>query len=383
MIYFDHAATSWPKPDGVAEAISRYLREVGVSPGRSGHRLAVDAERARLDARETIAELFGLGDPLRVIFTLNATTALNLVIRGLLPPGSHAVTTSMEHNSVMRPLRVAQQNGVSVSIVPCQSDGTMDAAAIDEHLRPETRLIIINHASNVCGTVLPIREIGLRARAHGIPFLVDAAQTAGCRPVDIARENIDLLVFAGHKGMLGPTGTGGLAFNEDFDVRRLPALIHGGTGSGSEQDAQPDVLPDKYEGGTPNTVGIAGLAAGVRYVLDRGVDRIGEHERKLATRLIDGLQGITQVRVFGASDPLNRTATVSFTIAGQSVSDVAHALDERFAIMCRPGLHCAPQAHRTLGTFPHGTVRLAPGPFNTEAQVDEVIRAVESLVTGD
>lgn len=379
MIYLDNAATSWPKPQCVQEAMQRYLREVGASPGRSGHRLANEAERIRLDAREAVAELVGVSDPMRVIFTLNATFALNLVMRGLLPAGAHAVTTGMEHNSVMRPLRALEQHGVSVNVVPCGADGTLVPEAIEEHIRPETRLIVVNHASNVCGTVLPIREIGAIARWHRIPFLVDAAQTAGCWPLDIPADNIDLLAFTGHKGLLGPTGTGGLVLNEEFDTALLEPLIHGGTGSRSEHQTHPDFLPDRYEAGTPNIVGLAGLAAGVRHVLGRGVEEIRAYERALTQRLIDGLRRIPRLQVRGTQDPSRQTAAVSFTIDGQSVSAMAHSLDERFGIMCRPGLHCAPQAHRTLGTLPDGTIRFAPGLFNNEDEIDEAIAAVAQL----
>ena len=380
MIYLDNAATSWPKPDCVHEAMFRYMRDVGASPGRSGHRLATEAERIRFDAREAIAELFGLSDPMRVVFALNATEALNLVIQGLLPPGSHVVATSMEHNSVMRPIRAVEQRGVSVSVAPCRPDGTMAPDAIEECIRPETRLIVANHASNVCGTVLPIRAIGAAARRRGIPFLVDAAQTAGCRRIDLAADDVDLLAFTGHKGLLGPSGTGGLAINDEFDVSLLPQMTCGGTGSRSESETQPDFLPDKYESGTPNAVGIAGLTAGARYVLKRGVERIREHERDVTQRLIDGLRNIVAVRVFGTKDARQQTAAVSFTIDGHSVSDVARALDERFGIMCRPGLHCAPRAHRTLGTLPEGTIRYAPGPFTTEVEIERAVDAVASLV---
>ncbi len=379
MIYLDNAATSWPKPDCVHEAMLRYMRDVGANPGRSGHRLANEAERIRLDAREAIAELFGVKDPMRVIFAHNATTALNLVIRGVLPPGAHAVTTGMEHNAVMRPLRVLEQQGVSLSVAPCEPDGTLEPQALDEHIRPATRLIVANHASNVCGTVLPIREIGAMARRHGIPFLVDVAQTGGCWPIDLRADNIDLLAFSGHKGLLGPTGTGGLAIHEDFDIDRLPPLVCGGTGSRSEHEQQPDFLPDKYEGGTPNIVGIAGLAASVRYVLDRGVDRICEHERSLTRRLIDDLSRIAGLRLIGTRDASRQTAAVSFTIDGQSAGEIARVLDERFGIMCRPGLHCAPRAHRTLGTLPEGTVRLSPGAFSTAQEIDQTVEAVARL----
>jgi cysteine desulfurase family protein len=379
MIYLDNAATSWPKPDGVAMAMLRFLREVGANPGRSGHRLANQAERLRLDCRELLAQLFGLPDPLRIVFTLNATTALNLVIQGLLPPGSHVVTTSMEHNAVLRPLRALELRGVSVSVVPCQPDGTLDPAAVEAQFRPETRLMVVNHASNVCGTVLPVGDLGARARAHGIPLLVDAAQTAGAWPIDLHADHIDLLAFSGHKGLLGPTGTGGLAIREDFDIDRLDPLVRGGTGSWSEQEWQPDFLPDKYEGGTPNIVGLAGLAAGVQYVLDCGVQAIRDREQALTRRLIDGLQQLGGVHVFGTRKPADQTAAVSFTMAGRSPSQVAQVLDERFGIMCRPGLHCAPRAHQTLGTFPEGTVRFSLGPFITEADVDATLDAVGRL----
>ncbi|MBU0718483.1 MAG: aminotransferase class V-fold PLP-dependent enzyme [Planctomycetes bacterium] len=383
IIYLDNAATSWPKPDSVPEAIVHHLRDIGASPGRSGHRLANEAERIRYDARAVIAELLGIRDPLRVVFTLNATAALNLVIRGLLTPGSHAVTTSMEHNSVVRPLRALEQSGVEISVAPCRADGTIDPDVIEEHVKLTTRLIVVNHASNVCGTVLPIREIGEIARRHRVPFLVDAAQTAGCWPIDMSADQIDLLAFAGHKSLLGPSGTGGLVIGDNFDASRLPPMTYGGTGSGTERDTQPDFLPDKYESGTPNISGLAGLAAGVRYVQERGIGRIREHERNLTKSLIEGLDRITGVGVLGTKDASRQTATISFTIDGLSASDAAQVLDERFGIMCRPGMHCAPSAHRTLGTSPVGTIRIAPGPFSTPADVDRLLAAVSSLATGE
>ena len=379
MIYFDNAATSWPKPDCVHEAMAAYMRDVGANPGRSGHRLANEAERLRLDAREALAELLGISDPMRVIFTLNATEALNIVIQGLLPPGAHVATTSMEHNSVMRPVRAAQQRGASVSIIPCRSDGTVALHAVEEHICPDTRLIAVNHASNVCGTVLPIDRIGAIARRRRIPFLVDAAQTTGCWPINLSADNVDLLAFTGHKALLGPSGTGGLAIHDAFDISLLPPLTGGGTGSQSERETHPDFLPDKYESGTPTIVGLAGLGAAVRYIRDRGIDRIRQHEQNLSARMIAGLRSIAGVRVFGTGDPDRHTAAISFTVEGTSCSEVAHMLDERFGILSRPGLHCAPQAHRTLGTFPKGTVRFSMGVFNTEAEADRALDAVTDL----
>ena len=380
MIYLDNAATTWPKPECVPDAMLRCMREVGANPGRSGHRLAVEAERIRFDAREALAQLFNARDPLRVIFTLNATAAINLVIRGILAPGDHVVTTSMEHNSVMRPLRALEGQGVALSVVPCAPDGSLVPETLEAHLRPETRLIVVNHASNVCGTVLPVREIGMLARRRGIVLLVDAAQTAGCWPIDIEADNIDLLAFSGHKELLGPTGTGGLVIRDGFDLDSLPCLIWGGTGSRSEQETQPDFLPDKYESGTPNLVGLAGLDAGVRYILEWGPEQARSHARQAAEQLITGLSAIPGVRVLGTRDPARQTATVSFTVEGLSSSQIAFALDDQFDIMCRPGLQCAPVAHRTLGTFPEGAVRLAPGPFTTEDQIEQALAAVATVV---
>ncbi len=382
LVFMDNAATSWPKPACVAEAMVRYLTEVGASPGRGGYRLALEAERIRYDAREAVARLFGVRDPLRVVFTLNATAALNLVLYGMLPPGAHVITTGIEHNAVMRPLRALERQGVEISVMPCQGDGALDPAALDGLpglIRPQTRLIVVNHASNVCGSILPVREIGAVARAKGVPLLVDAAQTGGCIPIDMAGDNIDLLAFSGHKGLLGPTGLGGLVLREDFDSGRLPPMVRGGTGSRSEHEEQPEFLPDKYESGTSNVVGLAGLAASVRYVLDRTVDSIRAHERASTQRLIDGLRNVPGVRVFGTGSADRQTSAVSITLAGWSPSEATYILDNQFGIQCRPGLHCSPRAHRTLGTLPDGTVRLAPGLFSTENDVAYVIDAVAQL----
>lgn len=379
MIYLDNAATSWPKPDCVPEAMLHFLREVGASPGRSGHRLALEAERVRLDAREAVAALFGAPDPMRVVFTLNATTALNIVARGLLSPGAHVLTTGIEHNAVLRPLRALEQCGVVVDVVPCARDGTVEVAAVEDNIGPRTQLLVVNHASNVCGTVLPIRAIGEVARRHGVAFAVDAAQTGGCWPIDVEADHVDLLAFSGHKGLLGPTGTGGLVLGRGFNAERLPALVHGGTGSRSEDEHQPDFLPDKYEAGTPNIVGLAGLLAAMRYVSARGVEAIRAEEQALTQRLIDGLMGIPGVRVVGTGKAQLQTAVVSFTLDGHSVSQIALALDEQFGVLCRPGLHCAPRAHQTLGTAPQGTLRLSPGPFTTTDEIDRVVEAVRQL----
>ena len=384
MIYFDNAATSWPKPPCVAEAMLHFLNQVGANPGRSGHRLSVEAGRIVYRAREALAALFNVRDPLRIVFTANATEALNLVLHGYLRPGDHVITSSMEHNAVMRPLRALARpstggRGISLTVVPCSSQGFLNPADLGAAIRPETALIVLNHASNVCGSVLPVREAGAIARRHGCLLLVDAAQTAGAYPLDVEADHIDLLAFTGHKALSGPMGTGGLVVGDRVDLERLEPLKQGGTGSRSERQEQPDFLPDKYESGTANAVGLAGLGAGVRWVLDRGVPAIRRHEVDLTQQLIDGLTGIPDVTVYGGLDAARQTATVSFNVAGLLPSDVGLKLDEEHDIMCRVGLHCAPAAHETLGTFPQGSVRFALGARNTPEEVDIAVEAVHII----
>lgn len=381
-VYLDNAATSWPKPRQVIDAVVYYMRDVGGSPGRSGHSLAVEAARIVYDTRESLATLFNVPDPLSIVFASNATAAINLVLFGLLSPGDHVVTTSMEHNAVMRPLRKLQAKGVVLTVVPCSPDGRLEARRVEQALRPDTKLVVINHASNVVGTVLPIADVGLITANRGIPLLVDAAQTAGTRPIDVQRMNIDLLAFTGHKGLLGPQGTGGLVIGPRVDPTLLPPMILGGTGSQSELEQQPDFLPDRYESGTINGPGIAGLGAGVKYILERGIEHIREHETALTMRLIQGLQAIPGVRVYGTSDATAQTATVSFNVLGLEPSEVAQRLDEDFGVLCRPGLHCAPAAHRTIGTFPHGTVRFGLSALSTTKDVDRALKAVKIIAEG-
>jgi cysteine desulfurase family protein len=363
--------------------MNSFLEEIGANPGRSGHRLSQQAARTVYDAREAIAALFRAPDPLRVVFTANVTEALNLAIRGYLRPGDHVVTSSMEHNSVMRPLRAMANAGpgsaIELSIVPCSEQGLLDPAHLRAFLRPSTRMIVLNHASNVCGSLLPVRAVGALARRHNCLLLVDAAQTAGSYPIDVDRDQIDLLAFTGHKSLGGPTGTGGLLFGERVDVEQFSPLIHGGTGSRSEHEAQPDFLPDKFESGTANAVGLAGLATGVRWIMAGGVDTIRHHEMELTQQLVDGLQSIPGVTVHGPRDARQQVATISFNIDGRPPSEVGLWLDDEYDIMCRVGLHCAPAAHRTLGTFPSGTVRFSLGAFNTRHEVDTAISAVQEL----
>lgn len=380
VIYLDHAATSWPKPPDVLSAMTACLESAGGNPGRSGHRLSVEAGRVVYDAREALAELLGASDPLRVVFSSNATYALNLAIRGFVRPGDHVVTTGMEHNSVMRPLRDLESRGARVTVVPCDAQGRVDLDAMRIALADGARMVAVSHASNVIGTLTPIEEIAAMAHQAGAVLLVDAAQTAGAVPIAVDAAGIDLLAFTGHKGLHGPTGTGGLVIGPSFDIASLEPLVRGGTGSRSEREEQPDMLPDKYESGTLGSVGIAGLAAGVRWVLRQGVDSIRAHEAELTDHLLGGLADIDGVELYGLPSSAGRTAVVSCRVRGSHVSDIGLGLDDDHGILSRVGLHCAPAAHRSIHTYPEGTVRLAPGPFITHADIDRVIAAMRSLV---
>jgi cysteine desulfurase family protein len=385
MVYFDNAATTWPKPPPVVRAMVDFLERVGANPGRAAHRRAIESGRIVYEAREAVAELFNVPNPLHVIFGANVTEALNLALNGYLRPGDHVITSGMEHNSVMRPLRELERpceqgpGGVELTVVRCSPEGFLDPADVEAAIRPNTVMIALNHASNVVGTLLPVPEVGRIAREHDLLLLVDAAQTGGAYPVDVQADRIDLLGFTGHKSLFGPMGTGGLIIGERVDVERLRPLKRGGTGSNSEREEQPDFLPDRYESGTPNAVGLAGLAAGVRWVLDRGVDEIRAHEVAMTQRLIDGLRALPGVTVHGGLDGERQTAMVSFNIAGMEPSEVGLRLDEEYGIMCRVGLHCAPAAHRTIGTFPDGTVRFGLGALNTLEEVEEAVEAVHQL----
>ena len=379
MIYLDNAATSWPKPPDVAEAMTRFLTDIGASPGRSGHRRAVEAGRIVYDTREALAEFFHAPDPLRVIFTLNVTESLNLALCGLLRPGQHVITGSMEHNSMMRPLRDLEERGVEISVIPCSPEGLLDVKDVRAAIRPNTVMIALNHASNVIGTIQPICEIGAIARERNLLFLLDAAQTAGVCPIDMLSDQIDLLAFTGHKALLGPTGTGGLIIGERVRLSEFAPLKRGGTGSASELEIQPGFLPDRFESGTMNAVGIAGLSAALRWIKERGLEQIRADDIALTRQLVDGLRDISGVTVYGTGDAARQTATVSFNIEQIEPSSAAFWLDEEFGICCRVGLHCSPAAHKTIGTFPCGTVRFGLGAFNTPDEINRAIAAVRLL----
>ena len=380
MIYLDNAATSWPKPPEVLKAMTDVLGRAGGNPGRSGHRLSIAAARVIYDTREAIADFFGISEPLRVIFTNNATHAINLALRGILKSGDQVVTSSMEHNAVMRPLRQLEKQGIRLSVVPCSADGSLNVNDLSKAVNTGTRLVVITHASSVVGTILPVAEITSIAHQAGAMVLVDAAQTAGALPINMLEMGIDLLAFTGHKELLGPPGIGGLVIADKIDVSQIEPLICGGTGSRSESEEQPNDLPDKFESGTANLVGIAGLGAGLKWIQERGIDEIRNYMERLFQTLINGLTVLPKVKVYGTLDPERSVAIVSFKIEGMQVSEIGLRLDEEYGLLSRVGLHCAPAAHKTIGSFPEGTVRLAPGVFTTMNDTKEAIQAIKRVV---
>ncbi|MEW5978042.1 MAG: aminotransferase class V-fold PLP-dependent enzyme [Acidobacteriota bacterium] len=378
VLYLDNAATSYPKPPGVYDVLGQYLLGAGANPGRSGHRMAVQAERAIEETRVLVARMFGLNDWRRVIFTLNTTDSLNLAMKGVLRSGDHVITSLLEHNSVSRPLqRLFQDHVISLTQLPFSGEGFVEPDEVRRAIRPETRLIVITHVSNVLGTIQPIEQIGRIAHEAGVLFLVDAAQSAGVLPISMDAWNIDLLAMPGHKALMGPPGVGILLAGERV---QLAPWREGGTGGNSEDPVQPEDWPFRLEAGTPNTVGIAALRAGLEFVLKEGLDKIAQHERSLGSRLIEGLRDDPRVRVYGTLRSENRTGPISINLQPYTSAEAAAALDQGFDIAVRPGLHCAPYAHRQLQTLPEGALRISPGYFNTESDIDRCLEALRELL---
>jgi cysteine desulfurase/selenocysteine lyase len=378
-IYLDNAATSWPKPDAVYRAVDEYQRSIGAAAGRGVYRSAQTSERIVAECRRRIADLVGISQPKQVIFTLNGTDSLNLAIHGLLRPGDHVVTSVCEHNSILRPLHaLGQSHQIETTIVGCDESGFIDAAEVRAALRPNTRLIALAHASNVTGVVQPLADIGQIASQHKALFLVDAAQSLGHIEVRQAEIGWHLLAAPGHKGLMGPLGTGVLAIAAGIEEWLQP-IRQGGTGSRSDDPEQPQSLPDRYESGNLNVSGIAGLGAGVAWLQERGLAEIHKHERELTGLLIEGLRNIPGVTVFGPPTDSPRVGVVSFNLADFDPQEVAAALDSAAGIEVRSGLHCAPRMHAALGTAPAGTVRASFGPFSTATDVETLVAAVREF----
>lgn len=377
MIYLDNAATTFPKPQVVYDRVLEVMTKYGANPGRSGHALALEAGRIIYEAREEVASFFSCKDPMQIAFTSNASDALNMGIKGLVEKGDHVITSSMEHNSVLRPLTTLEEKGIiELTILQCDGEGLLDLDKLKAEIKSNTKLIVLTHASNVTGTIMPIAEVGNIAKERGIRFMVDAAQTAGVYDIDVEKMNIDLLAFAGHKSLLGPQGTGGLYVSSDL---KLKTIKEGGTGSQSALLTQPDMMPDLLETGTPNTPGIAGLGAGIKYINEKGIDNIRAHEENLAKYFIEELKKIDLVKIYGPKDYSRRAPVVSINIGEEDSSEVGYILNSVFEICTRPGLHCAPLAHKTIGTFEQGTVRFSIGLFNTVEDIDASITAIKEI----
>jgi cysteine desulfurase family protein len=378
MIYLDNAATSFPKPEAVYQALDRFARQDLANPGRAGHKMALAAERALDDGRHLLNQFFHGEAPERFVFTLNCTDALNMAFKGVLQDGDHVITTDLEHNSVSRPLRAMELAGrISLTRVRADGGGTIDPDAVRRALTPRTRLIALTHASNVLGTVQPVAEVGRIARERDVLFLVDAAQTAGVVPIDVQALHIDLLALPGHKSLFGPTGTGALYVGPRA---RVGAWREGGTGGDSSSETQPREFPYFLEGGTPNVLGVAGLSAGVKYVTERGLESIHQHETELIARLHRRLEEMDGFQVFGHGQWTRRVGTLSFRCEALPATELGGILDQAFDVAIRPGLHCAPYIHRSLGTFPEGTVRVSPGLFSSTEDIDRLIGALTEIV---
>jgi cysteine desulfurase / selenocysteine lyase len=377
-LFLDNAATSFPKPDSVYRAMDAALREVGVAPGRGGYRQSLAAARIVFETRSALARFFGLSDSSRLIFTHSATESLNLALNGLLKPGDHVVSTSVEHNALLRPLHLARSRGVEVTFVQADRTGVVSEREMARALRPNTRLLALAHCSNVTGTVQPIAEIARVARQNGALLLLDAAQSAGYFPLDMAELGIDLLAAPGHKGLYGPPGTGLLAVARGI---RLEPLLVGGTGGNASSPEQPEEMPERFESGTINTPALAGLKAGLDFLLETGLETVRSKGKLLVEQLLEGLRGIPGVAVYGPAQG-ERGAAVSFTMAGHDPAALGYLLDSGYDISVRAGLHCAPDVHRTIGTYPAGTVRVSPGFFNTREEISYFLKALHELQAG-
>lgn len=377
VIYLDHAATSWPKPPEVMEAMKLAMIDAAANPGRGSHRMAVNASRVLYNTRRTLAELFRVNNPNDIALTSNTTEALNLAIKGYLGEGDHVIATMIEHNSVRRPLEYLKRTrGIQVEYIPIDADGQVDIKEVERAFNPNTKLVVCSHSSNLLGSILPVKEIGELASRYGAVLLVDAAQSAGMLSIDVNDMNVGMLAFPGHKGLLGPQGTGGLYISPDID---LEPLVHGGTGSQSEAIEQPTVRPDRYEAGTPNTMGYAGLQAGVKKVLEWTPEKIYRHEWNLTQRMIEGLSSIQGVKILGPGLGKPRTGIVSFVVEQRDASTLAFRLDREFGIAVRAGFHCTPLAHKAAGTENTGAVRASVGLWTSEKDIDIMVNAMAEI----
>lgn len=378
-VYLDNGATSFPKAPGVAESIANYLTNIGCSVNRGAYTNSYTAEGIVYETRELISKLFNFAKPENVVFTKNITESLNVLIKGLLRPGDHVIVSSMEHNAVMRPLTSLLEKDVEFSRVMCNKFGELNPKDIKPLIKENTRAVIMTNASNVCGTILPLKEAGEICKENNLFFIVDCAQTAGFLNVDFNEINAHALAFTGHKSLLGPQGIGGFVISDELIPHVYP-LIEGGTGSLSEHETQPEYMPDKYEGGTPNTCGIFGLNAALKYLFETGIEKIQKKEMELVDMFLKEIKDIPEAKLVGLDSIHNRTAVVSVDFAPLDNGIISHILSKDYNIMTRCGLHCAPSAHKTIGTFPQGTVRFGFSHFNTEEEINHTITSIKKCV---
>ncbi|NLM20950.1 MAG: aminotransferase class V-fold PLP-dependent enzyme [Peptococcaceae bacterium] len=377
-VYFDQAATSFPKAPGVGDAMKYYLENVGANINRGVYSSALSAEEIVLETREALCRLFNFQKPKNVIFTMNITQSLNMLLKGLLKPNDHCIVSSMEHNAVMRPLLQLGSLGISFTRVKGNSQGFLDPQDLIKALQENTRAVIMTHASNVCGTILPLKEIGKICKNHGLIFIVDSAQTAGSLTIDLQDDNIDALAFTGHKGLLGPQGIGGFLISTQL-AQEMDPLFAGGTGSLSDREDIPPFLPDKFEAGTPNIPGIFGLHRALAYLEKEGIENLQSRAMELTGLFLEGVQDLKNIKLIGPPGLKDRTAVVSLDFTGKDNGEIAYILEKDYGIMTRSGLHCAPSAHQTLGTFPQGTVRFSFSHFNTTEEINYALQALSNI----
>lgn len=378
MVYLDNAATSYPKAPGVASAMADYVEKVGATINRSSYASAQEAGLVTLSLRERLCRLFNHPDPTHAVLTPGATAGLNMVIKGLLRPGDHCLVSSMEHNAVMRPLVQLEREGVAFERIPCDAQGCLRLEALPGMIKLNTRLVVMAHGSNVCGTVQDAEAVGKICRERGVPFALDAAQTAGHIEVDFERFGLSALVVPGHKGLLGPQGIGALLLDADF-ARRLTPLVAGGTGSASDSEELPGWMPDRFESGTPNMPGVYGWEAALGWLENTGIETLENHEKTLSKRFLEGIYGLKNVKLYGITVPERRTGVFSVGFLNCDNAEAAWRLEREFGILTRCGLHCAPSAHKTLGSFPEGSVRFSTGWANTEADIDAALSAIAAI----
>lgn len=377
-IYADNSSTSYPKPDEVGKALLRYINDIGTNVSRGNYEQSYSAGRIVYETRELLCELFKFEEPLNVVFTSNITESLNIIIKGALEAGDHVITTSMEHNAVIRPLHTMTKLGVEHSIIHCDKEGHLDTDEFERSIKSNTRLVIVNHVSNVCGTIQDIQIIGQICNDYKIDFVIDSAQSAGVLPIDFKTLGLSALPFTGHKGLMGPQGVGGVILGSRF-AARLRTFKEGGTGSFSEQEYQPEVLPDKFESGTLNLPGIFGLNASLKWIKEIGIKSIYEHEQYLGSLFLSNILNMYGVRLHGIKEMNGRTSVFSITFDNLETAEAAYILDNEYGIMTRSGIHCSPLSHKTLETFPQGTVRFSFGFYNNKEEVNRISEAVYKI----